>query len=138
MYLDNKGPQDNGGASANASGPQLFDPTLATTGGGQSFANGLTATAGGTRAAALPLRAGINRIATCATAADSVALPPAVGGQEVSIINSGTASAQVFAAVSTSDTINGVIAATGIALASGGKAQFISPAPGVWFSILSA
>ena len=45
--------------------------------------NGITATPGGTRAAAIPLTAAFNRIAVCATAADSVALPPAVGGQEV-------------------------------------------------------
>ena len=137
-YFQNQGPQDAVGSSSYALGPQLFDPTLATGGGGQSFANGLTATAGGTRAAALPLRASMNRITTCATAADSVALPPAVGGQEVTIINSGAAAAQVFAAVGTSDTINGVAAATGISLAAAGKAQFVSPGPGLWFSILSA
>ena len=135
----NQGPQDvNVGTSFYSSGPQMFDPTLAASGGGQSFANNLTATAGGTRAAALPLRAAQNRITTCATAADSVALPPAVGGQEVTVINSGAASAQVFAAVGTSDTINGVAAATGIALAAAGKAQFVSPGAGLWFSILSA
>ena len=138
MYNDNKGPQDNVGSGAYSLGPQMFDPTLATAGGGQSFATGLTATAGGTRAAALPLRAAMNRIATCATAADSVALPPAVGGQEVTVINSGAAATQVFAALGTSDTINGVAAATGISVAAAGKAQFVSPGPGLWFSILSA
>ncbi len=114
-------------------GPQLFDPT-----GIASFQNGITATAGGTRAAAYPLSAAFNRIAVCATAADSVALPPALGGQEITVINSGAASAQVFAANGTADTINGVAAATGIALAAAGKAQFVSPGPGLWFSILSA
>jgi hypothetical protein len=138
MYNDNKGPQDNIGGSAYSLGPQMFDPSLAANGGGQSFVSGLTATAGGTRAAALPLRAAMNRIATCATAADSVALPPAVGGQEVTVINSGAAAAQVFAAVGTSDTINGVVAATGISVAAAGKVQFVSPGPGLWFSILSA
>ena len=119
-------------------GPQLFDPGLLSSGGGGTFAAALTATAGGTRAAALPITAAINRIAVCATAADSVALPPAVGGQEVSIVNSGSAAAQVFAAVGTSDTINGVAAATGISLAAAGKMQLVSPGPGLWFSILSA
>ena len=114
-------------------GPQLFDPTAIS-----SFANTITATAGGTRAAALPLTAAFNRIAVCATAADSVALPPAVGGQEITVINSGTAAAQVFAAIGTADTINGVAAATGISLAAAGKAQFVSPGQGFWFSILSA
>jgi len=114
-------------------GPQLFDPT-----GIASFQNGITATAGGTRAAAYPLTAAFNRIAVCATAADSVALPPALGGQEVTVINSGAAATQVFAAVGTSDTINGTAGATGISLAAAGKAQFVSPGAGLWFSILSA
>jgi hypothetical protein len=134
----NRGPQDNLPGSAYGSGPGLFDPSIAAAGGGQSYATSITATAGGTRAAAIPLRAAINRIAVCATAADSVALPPAVGGQEVSIINGGAAAAQVFAAVGTSDTINGVAAATGISLAAAGKAQFVSPGAGLWFTILSA
>ena len=116
-----------------ARGPQLFDPSPLT-----SFQNGITATAGGTRAAAYPLNAAFNRIAVCATAADSVALPPAVGGQEITLINSGAAAAQVFAAVNTSDTINGTAGATGISLAAAGKAQFVSPGAGLWFSILSA
>ena len=114
-------------------GPQLFDPGQIV-----SFTNGITATAGGTRAAAVPLTAAFNRIAVCATAADSVALPPATGGQEVTLINSGAAACQVFAAPSTSDTINNVVAATGISVAAAGKVQFVSPGPGLWFSILSA
>ena len=114
-------------------GPQLFDPT-----GISSFQNNITARAGGTRAAAVPLVAAFNRISTCATAADSVSLPPATGGQEVTVINSGAAASQVFAAPGTNDTINAVVAATGISLAAGGKAQFVSPDVGLWFSILSA
>src|SRR5207344_1196048 len=105
-------------------GPQLFDPTAIS-----SFQNGITATAGGTRAAAVPLWAAFNRIATCATAADSVALPPATGGQTVTLINSGAAATQVFAAVGTSDTINGTAGSTGISVAAAGKAQFVSPGP---------
>ena len=136
--FQNQGPQDQSGSSSYSLGPGLFDPTLAAAGGGQSWASTITATAGGTRAAAVPLRAAINRISVCATAADSVALPPAMGGQEVSLINSGAAACQVFAAVGTNDTINGVAAATGISVAAAGKAQFISPGPGLWFSILSA
>jgi hypothetical protein len=114
-------------------GPQLFDPT-----GIASFANNITATAGGGRAGARPLYAAFNRVTVCATAADSVSLPPATGGQEVTLINSGAAATQVFAAPGTVDTINGVAAATGISLAAAGKAQFVSPDVGVWFSILSA
>jgi hypothetical protein len=114
-------------------GPQLFDPAQIA-----SFQNNITATAGGTRPLARPLIAAFNRISVCATAADSVALPPATGGQEVTVINSGAAATQVFAAAGTADTINGVAAATGVPLAAAGKAQFVSPDVGVWFSILSA
>ena len=119
-------------------GHQLFNPDLMASGGGLTFAAGLTAHAGGTRAAALPLTAAVNQITVCATAADSVALPPAVGGQEIMVFNSGVAACQVFANPATSDTINGVVAATGISLASSGRAVFVSPGPGIWYSILSA
>jgi hypothetical protein len=67
-----------------------------------------------------------------------VSLPPAVGGQAIYVQNSGAASAQVFADPSTSDTINGVVAATGVALAAGKAASYFSPAPGMWFALLSA
>lgn len=134
----NRGPQDNISSSVYGTGPGLFDPTIAASGGGRLFAGTVTATAGGTRAAAYKLRAAINRITTCATAADSVALPPATGGQVIYVQNSGAAACQVFADPGTADTINGVAAATGISLAAAGKASFASPAAGVWFSLLSA
>jgi hypothetical protein len=56
----------------------------------------------------------------------------------VTVINSGAAATQVFAAPGTNDLINNVAAATGISLAAAGKAQFVSPDVGLWFSILSA
>jgi hypothetical protein len=119
-------------------GHQLFNPGEMVAGGGYSFADGLVATAGGTRAAALKLTAAINRIATCATAADSVALPPAVGGQTIYVFNSGAAAMQVFADPSTSDTINTAAAATGVSLAAAGKAAYVSVARGAWMQVLSA
>jgi hypothetical protein len=115
----------------------LFDPSLAALGGGRTYTT-LTARAGGTRAAATKLTAAVNRIGVCATAGDSVALPPAVGGQVIYVQNAGAASAQVFADPSTSDTINGVAAGTGVALANGKAASYFSPAFGVWFAVLSA
>jgi hypothetical protein len=133
----NRGPQDGGPTSAYGSGPGLFDPGLAALGGGRTYVT-VTARAGGTRAAATKLNAAVNRISVCATAADSVSLPPAVGGQAIYVQNSGAASAQVFADPSTSDTINGVVAATGVALAAGKAASYFSPAPGMWFALLSA
>jgi hypothetical protein len=44
----------------------------------------------------------------------------------------------VFADPATSDTINGIAAATGVALAAAKAAAFHSPAPGIWFWVLSA
>jgi len=133
----NRGPQDNVSSSSYSAGPQLFDPSVAALGGGRSFVT-VTARAGGTRAAATKLTAAVNRIGVCATAADSVSLPPAVGGQVIYVQNAGAASAQVFADPATSDTINGVAAATGVALANGKSASYFSPAFGVWFAVLSA
>ena len=75
----NRGPQDNVSTSSYPTGPQLFDPSVAAAGGGRSYAGTVTARAGGGRASATKLVAAINRITVCATAADSVALPPAVG-----------------------------------------------------------
>jgi len=134
----NRGPQDNLPGSAYPTGPGLFDPTLAAAGGGRTYAGAVTATPGGTRAAATKLRACVSRITVCATAGDSVALPPAVGGQVVYVSNSGAAACQIFADPSTSDTINGVAAATGVSLASGKGASINSPAAGVWVWVLSA
>jgi hypothetical protein len=134
----NRGPQDNPATASYSPGHQLFDPAVAALGGGRSFANAVTARAGGTRAAATKITAAINRIAVCATAADSVSLPPAVGGQVVYVQNAGAAAAQVFADPATSDTINGVAAATGVSLAAAKSCSFTSPGPGVWFWVLSA
>ena len=119
-------------------GPGLQDMSLMCGGGGYTFANTLTATAGGGRPNALPLTAAMNRVTTVATAADSVALPAAVGGQQLLIVNAAASNAmQVFAAVGTSDTINGVAAATGISVAAGKALELVS-FPGAWHGVLSA
>jgi hypothetical protein len=77
-------------------------------------------------------------VTTVATAADSVQLPPAYGGQEITVANAAASNAmQIFAAVGTSDTINGVAAATGISLAAGKTMQLLS-FPGSWYGVLSA
>lgn len=116
--------------------------------GGQSVAVGIIAHAGGTQALATPLTAAINSIATCATAADSVALPQACSGAEVIVENLGAASCQVFGQAATGDTINGVATATGVAVANAKRAIFFctqgsgtlngANVPGKWGMILSA
>ena len=80
----------------------------------------------------------MNRITVCATAGDSVALPPAVGGQEIVVLNAGTGACQVFADASTSDTINGVAAGTGVSLATATAATFYAFAPGTWAWVKSS
>ena len=135
--FQNQGPQDQPITSAYGTGPGLFDPSIAALGGGRSYAS-FTARAGGTRAAATKLTCAVNRISVCATAADSVSLPPAVGGQVIYVQNAGAASAQVFGDPATADTINGIAAGTGVALANGKSASYFSPAAGVWFAVLSA
>lgn len=67
---------------------------------------GLTALAGGGATGATALKNGINVIATCATAADSVILPAyCAGGEVVTVRNNGAAAAAVFPP--TGGTING-------------------------------
>lgn len=100
---------------------------------------GITAHAGGGQADAYQLTATANRIATVATAADSVKLPLAEAGAKVYVRNAGANSAQVFGAGT--DTINGVATATGVALAAGKNGAYIcvkSAPAGDWMLILSA
>lgn len=118
-------------------GPQLFDPGLMTGGGGYTYVNSLTAHAGGGQAAALLLTACLNRITTVGTAADSVALPLAIGGQCITVINAGANSLQIFANPAGTDTINATAGSTGIALAAGKTIELMS-FPGAWHGVLSA
>jgi hypothetical protein len=119
-----------------ATGVGLSDISQLASGNGWSSAT-ITAHAGGGQAAATPIRSALTLIAICATIADSVGLPPAVGGQFLLVSNGGAAAAQVFATAG-ADTINGVANATGIALAAGKSLLLFSPLAGAWFGILSA
>lgn len=136
--FQNQGPQDQPATSTYPSGPALIDMSVIAGGGGHSAVTNITARAGGGQANAVPLNAGINRITTCATAADSVALPKATGGQIISVYNGGAAATQVFAAAGSTDTINAVAGSTGVSLAAAKGAFFCSSAPGSWFWNLSA
>jgi len=101
-----------------------------------SSETGITAFAGGGQAGAYQLSAANNKVATVATTADSVKLPPAKAGLEVQLRNSGANSMQVFGI--SPDTINGVATGTGVAQAAGLSASYFCPADGEWFRILSA
>lgn len=97
-----------------------------------SAATGITAHAGGTKAAATVLTAQFNRITVCATSADSVLLPAAVVGRVVDVFNDGAAPAQVFGAGT--DTIDGVATGTGVVLTNAKRARYICFAAGAWIS----
>lgn len=115
----------------------LHDISMLASGNGWSAAS-IAAHAGGGQALATPVGSGITLVATVATAADSVQLPPAVGGQVLWVTNGAANSMQIFGAAGGADTINGIAGSTGIALAAGKSMTLTSPLAGAWFSILSA
>jgi hypothetical protein len=84
---------------------------------------GLVALAGGGKTGATKLSVGTNVVATVATAADSVILPPGDIGSRVIVINSGANALQIFGAGS--DTIDGVATGTGNAQAAAERATYI-------------
>jgi len=100
--------------------------------GGQ--ANALTAFAGGGQASATLLPAAINRVTTVATAADSVKLPLARPGRQITVINASANSMNVFP--QTGEFINGLAVNTAIALAGGATGIFTSAVTGTWNSLI--
>lgn len=101
-----------------------------------SFANSLTAKAGGGQSAATPITTVVNRYTTVATNNDSATLPPAQGGVQVTITNAATNSMNVFPNLG--DQINGAGANISYALAGGKTANFSSAGPTFWHAVLSA
>ena len=99
--------------------------------------NALTAKAGGGQGSATPLPAVINRVTTVASANDSVLLPAAAPGLQITVTNAAaTNSANVFPG--TGDQINSLGANAAFALAAGKTVTFFSTVAGQWHSILSA
>lgn len=111
---------------------------------------GITATAGGTQAAAYPLQYTINEVATVANVADSVMLPIGLPGQKIVIINDAANSLQVFGQVanaqngSVGDTIaahgsaSQSATATGVAQAGASVAVYYCFTLGKWKQLLTA
>jgi hypothetical protein len=103
--------------------------------------DGLAAHAGGGQASAAPIAlpaSGTARFTTVATAGDSAILPSAPGGAyqpEVTVINAGAASMNVFPPVGSQ--INNAGANVAFAVAAGKTATFYSIS-GVWHAQLSA
>lgn len=104
--------------------------------GGLNREDGITATSGGTKAAARVLTKSLNRVSVCAVNADSALLPAAIAGSILLLTNSGAASLQVFG--KGTDTINGIATATGVAQAAGLSALYVCYTAGAWHRILSA
>ena len=89
-----------------------------------SVEDAITATAGGTKAAAYQLTATVNRLSVVASAGDSVLLPKAPSiGQMVQVINDGAQNADIYG--NGTDTIDGVATATGVVLSAASRSLFV-------------
>jgi hypothetical protein len=94
-----------------------------------SFANALTAFAGGGQASATVLTGMMNRVTTVATSGDSVKLPASAPGMDIVVINSGAAPMAVWGAGS--DTVNG---ATSVTQMQNSVVVYTSTVAGLWFA----
>lgn len=94
----------------------------------ESAANGLTAT-GSNQATALQLLNEMNRLTTVA-AGTGVALPPALPGLTIFIVNRGANAAQVYG--NGSDTIDGAAAATGVSQMVNSSVLYLCHIAGIW------
>ena len=98
--------------------------------------SGITATAAGTQATGVPLSGDLNVITTVATINDSVTLPNSVAGHEITIINAGAASMNVFPAVG--ESINALAANTAYALAAGKGVTLFGVGGGKFYGLQGA
>jgi hypothetical protein len=103
-----------------------------------SYTDGITAHAGGGQASAVLLTSMINRVTTVTTIADSVQLPLAAPGMDLTVINAATNAMQVFANAGGTDTIDGTAGSTGYAQAGGKTVQYVSTSLGAWHKLVSA
>lgn len=102
----------------------------------QSYADGLTAHAGGGQGSATPITTMITRFTTVATGGDSAILPTGVAGMSIAVINAGAATLAVFP--DTGSTINGGSANASVNVATGKTATFFTTLAGAWHMMLSA
>lgn len=103
-----------------------------------SYQDGITATAGGTKAAAFQLPAGVFllEVDTVATAADSVLLPKAEPGTAVLVFNSGANSMDAYG--QGTDTINNAATANAYAIAANAAVLFACAKAGSWAAVKTA
>lgn len=97
---------------------------------------GLVALVGGGQAGATVLTGDINVVSTVASAADSVQLPTAEAGREVTVVNNSANALAVFPALG--DKINALSVNAVLSVAAGKTATFVSAAALQWFALVSA
>lgn len=107
-------------------------------GGNRSYVNGLTAHAGGTKAAAFQIPSGVALVGfgTVATNGDSGLLPTAKAGTKVRVYNAGAATLSLYG--KGTDTVNGVATATSYDLTTKQAADFSCDLDGHWSALKSA
>lgn len=105
-----------------------------------TVSNAVTAHAGGTQAAGVPIVAAITRVTVVGTAGDSLTLPVSRAGLRFTVINASATSLNVFpnAAGTTTETINALSANAAYAVAAAKVAEFICAVAGQWHTILTA
>jgi hypothetical protein len=102
-----------------------------------SYTDAITAFAGGGQGSAVLLKTMINRVTIVGSAGDSVKLPVAVGGLNITVVNAAAAnSLNVFP--SSGDQINALGANAAFALAANKTAEFFSTVALQWHSVLTA
>lgn len=125
-------------APTNGSGPGLQDGGWllgVAAGNNRAYKNGIVAHAGGTKAAAFQLPAGVQimQVDTTATNGDSVLMPAAVQGQIVMVFNNGAATLDIYGRGT--DTINGAATANAHTLATLTAAVFFCGKNGAWAGV---
>lgn len=135
----------NANATIPESGPRLVDGAFINShglaGGFNRSAMTLTAkpAGGAPTGTGFLLNAAIVEVNVVATGGDSVQLPSAQGNQVLDVVNTGVASMNVFSNAKTpTDTINGTIGTTPLAVAAGQRVRFFTTRAGKWFANLSA
>ena len=98
----------------------------------ESAQDAIAAHAGGGQANATPLTSEVNRVTTVATAGDSIALPSALPGLTIVVINHGAKAMQVFGAGT--DTINDIATATGVSQMVNSEVIYSCTAAGKWYA----
>lgn len=98
----------------------------------ESATNAIVANPGGGQVNAVVLTSQTNRVGTVATAGDSVKLPAATAGLELTVINRGAQDLGVFG--SGTDTIDGQASATGVLQMANSVVLYFCAVAGIWES----